>query len=265
MNSIGPYLVRIKDEPSRKSGRLVTWLRTFLLLVGLCGVGYYGYSLGNQYLYQAYQNWAFDQQIAGRPAVTVIDYLREQTPLGAVLRPATEEARSARSPVDQPADVVRPIAGALLGRVEIPRLNLSAMVREGVDADTLSHAVGHVPSTSFAGDRGNFAIAAHRDTLFRGLKDIHSGDTVIFETPKERYAYQVFSTKIVRPSEVSVLRPDGGFSSSTKGHLVEVANRSSRLLTMITCYPFYYVGSAPQRFIVQARLVSSEAREGQAD
>jgi sortase A len=182
-----------------------------------------------------------------------------------VLRPATPEARSTPQPVDQSVTTVRPIAGALLGRIEIPRLNLSAMVREGVDAATLSRAVGHVPSTSLAGDRGNFAIAAHRDTLFRGLKDIRSGDTVIFETSLQRYSYQVFSTRIVRPSEVSVLRPDGGFSSSVNGHLTEVADRPSRLLTMITCYPFYYVGSAPQRFIVQARLVSSAARESQPD
>jgi sortase A len=254
MNSSGPRLVRIRAERTRTGKGLVTWLRSLLLLIGLCGVGYYGYSLANQYVYQTYQNWAFDQQIAGRPAVTFLDYLREQTPFGAVLRPAPSHTNSTDQ-VEQSAAPVRPAPGALLGRIEVPRLQLSAMVREGVDADTLSRAVGHVPSTSLAGDRGNFAIAAHRDTLFRGLKNIRSGDTVIFETPKERYLYQVFSTRIVRPSEVSVLRPDGGLPTSPGVHLVRVAGHPTGLLTMITCYPFYYVGSAPQRFIVQARLV----------
>jgi sortase A len=264
MRPTGPILVRVKGRRPQRKGRLLAWLRTLLLLGGICCVGYYGYALGNQYLYQAYQNWAFDQQITGRPAVTFLDYLREQTPFGAVLRPPPQPAEPTPPSLQQPAPV-RPAAGSLLGRVEIPRLNLSAMVREGVDVDTLSRAVGHVPSTSLPGESGNFAIAAHRDTLFRGLKDIRNGDVVTFETPKERYSYEVFFTRIVKPSEVSVLRPDGGFSTSRNAALVQVANRPSHLLTMITCYPFYYLGSAPQRFIVQARLISSSARRGEAD
>jgi sortase A len=130
-----------------------------------------------------------------------------------------------------------------MGRVEIPRLNLSAIVRQGVQQSTLSHAVGHVPSTQGPGAVGNFAIAAHRDTLFRALKDIKAGDTVTFQSTGGTFDYQVISTEIVKPTDVSVLRPDG----------------SQKLLTMITCYPFYYVGSAPQRFIVTARLLKESA------
>ena len=129
----------------------------------------------------------------------------------------------------------------MIGRVVIPRLGLRSVVREGADENTLRRAVGHVPSTQMAGNVGNFAIAAHRDTLFRSLKDIKLGDRVSFESPQGTFDYRVISTKIVKPSDVSVLKPQG----------------NEKLLTMITCYPFYYVGSAPKRFIVTAQLDSS--------
>ena len=95
----------------------------------------------------------------------------------------------------------------------------------------------------------NFAIAAHRDTLFRALKDIRQDDLISFQTTEATYTYQVAATKIVKPSDVSVLRADGGGL---------VGSTSKPLLTMITCYPFYYVGAAPKRFIVEARLVSEK-------
>jgi sortase A len=134
---------------------------------------------------------------------------------------------------------MHPVQGSVLGRVEISRLNLSAIVREGVDDATLSRAVGHLPSTALPGETGNFAIAAHRDTLFRALKDIQKDDQVSFESESGTYTYKVVSTKIVKPSDVSVLGPQG----------------DAKLLTMITCYPFYYVGSAPNRFVVQAKEI----------
>lgn len=226
-------------------------LRGLLLILGLGGVGYYGYALSDQYIYQAYENWAFDQQIAGRQGVTFSDYLRDETPFGflagsAPAKPATVTPATARL-AEQP--LARPAEGSMLGRVEIGRLNISAIVREGVDANTLSTAVGHVPSTALPGQIGNFAIAAHRDTLFRALKDIKQDDLVTFQSPSGTYSYKVVATKIVKPSDVSVLRSDGGGIISTDDAT------SRRLLTMITCYPFYYVGAAPKRFIVEAELV----------
>jgi sortase A len=190
--------------------------RIALVIIGLSCLGYFGYTWAYQTIYQSYQNWAFEQKIAGRPTTSM--------PL--------------------PAD------GSVIGRVAIDRLNLSAVVRQGVDAETLKEAVGHVPSTALPGQTGNFAIAAHRDTLFRALKDIRMGDVITFQSATGEYQYEVVATKIVKPTDVSVLRPDGGDVSKVKTDA-----RPTKLLTMITCYPFYFVGSAPERFIVQAKLV----------
>jgi sortase A len=246
--------------------RFLRGLRGLLLLLGLCGVGYYGYTLADQYVYQAYENWAFDQQIAGRPGVTFSDYVRERTPFGFLVGPApARPAVSTTAPAaPSEAPIVRPAEGALLGRVEIGRLNLSAIVREGVDAKTLSSAVGHVPSTALPGQLGNFAIAAHRDTLFRALKDIHKDDLVTFQSPAATYSYKVVATKIVVPSDVSVLRSDGGGIIPADDPPGQAAV-PSRLLTMITCYPFYYVGAAPKRFIVEAELVSNNPSSSPGD
>ncbi len=239
-------------------------LQLCLLALGLAGVGYYTYTLVDEHVYQSFQNWAFDQGIAGRANVTFTDYLSERTLLGFLIRgnqpsaaqvpPATTEMPDA---VQRPtmAAPTRPAHGAMLGRLEIPRLHLSAMVREGIDDKILRVAVGHVPATALAGQRGNFAIAAHRDTLFRALKDIGSGDLVRFELPDgNAYQYRVAATQIVKPSDISVLRSDGGGLITDGGS----AHGMPKLLTMITCYPFSYVGSAPKRFIVEARLMENE-------
>jgi sortase A len=248
------YNVRRRINARARSPRSVLgWMRLFFLAVGLCGLAYYGYTLANQYLYQAYENWAFDQSIAGRRA-TLTDWLMQTTPLGELVGyrqpPLVKPLPAAKAPGGEQSAVPPPVLpeGALLGRVEIPRLNLAAIVKQGVSQATLSSAVGHVPSTQAAGEVGNFAIAAHRDTLFRALKDIRIGDEIDFQSTNGAFDYQVISTRIVKPSDVSVLRPQG----------------SEHLLTMITCYPFYYVGSAPKRFIVTARLVSHNAASRQS-
>ena len=243
-----------------RDGRALRMLRLILLVIGIPCAGYFCYTLGDQYVYQAYENWVFDLQIAGHRNVSFADFIREQTPFGFVLGKAAPKpvvhppTRAARTEPEQPAAPAPPPEGALLGRIEVKRLNLSAMVRQGVDAKMLSVAVGHVPSTALAGQIGNFAVAAHRDTLFRGLKEIRKGDLVTFQSKTGAYTYQVLATKIVKPSDVSVLRADGG------GLIPELAGSGSpeRLLTMITCYPFYYVGAAPKRFIVQARLAPDQ-------
>jgi sortase A len=118
------------------------------------------------------------------------------------------------------------------------------MVREGTGEKTLGLALGHIPGTSLPGQKGNVGVAGHRDTLFRGLREIGKNDLIQFETFEGNYAYRVETTEIVRPQDVSVLN-----------------TREYPELTLVTCYPFHYVGSAPQRFIVKARQVSRSQTE----
>ena len=121
----------------------------------------------------------------------------------------------------------------------VPRLKLSTPVIEGDDDSTLDRAVGHLPDTPLPWEDGNSAIAGHRDGLFRPLKDLKVGDEIRFRSTREEFRYKVTRTRIVQPDDVSVLEP-----------------RSRDALTLITCYPFYYVGAAPQRFIVHAERVT---------
>ena len=141
------------------------------------------------------------------------------------------------------ANVARPplalAPGTVIGRVEIPRVGVSAMVREGDDVKTLRRAVGHVPGTALPGERGNAALAGHRDTFFRGLRDIRRGDEILVATRQGDVRYVVRSTRVVEPSEVSVLAPT-----------------AKSALTLVTCYPFNYIGAAPRRFIVRAELAN---------
>ena len=127
-----------------------------------------------------------------------------------------------------------------LGILRIPKINVEVPVLEGTDDLSLNRGVGHVTGTGNPGQDGNVAIAGHRDGFFRGLKDVVLGDKVEFVTPRRTETYVIDRITIVRPSDVSVLQP-----------------RSHPSLTLITCYPFYFIGSAPQRYIVQASVVES--------
>jgi sortase A len=133
-----------------------------------------------------------------------------------------------------------PAPTGLIGRLDIPRLDISVMVMEGDDARTLKTAVGHLPDTALPWEAGNSAIAGHRDTFFRPLKDIRTGDEIRLTSPRGEFVYRVRSTRIVSPQDLSVLAPT---AAST--------------LTLVTCYPFYYVGAAPKRFIVQAEPLAT--------
>jgi sortase A len=127
--------------------------------------------------------------------------------------------------------------GDVVGRLEIPRLSLSTVVFEGADEDVLERGAGHVPGSALPGDRGNTVLAAHRDTFFRPLRGIRTGDMVKIHTPRRDNVYVVESARVVEPDEVDVLNPT-----------------PEPALTLITCYPFRYVGPAPERFVVRAVL-----------
>jgi sortase A len=129
-----------------------------------------------------------------------------------------------------------------LAVLQIPKIHLAAPLLDGTDPRTLNHAVGRIPGTAWPGGPGNLGIAGHRDSFFRGLKDIKAGDTIELETLKGTDTYIVDQIEIVTPDDVDVLRP-----------------RSVPSLTLVTCYPFYFIGSAPKRFIVKASLTQQTA------
>jgi sortase A len=127
--------------------------------------------------------------------------------------------------------------GETVAKLSIPRLGADLYVVEGTDDGDLRLGPGHMPGTALPGEKGNCVIAGHRDTHFRVLRNIRDGDEITLETPEGRFVYTVDGTQIVKPTNVSSLAPS-----------------KSGVLHLITCYPFYFLGHAPQRFIVDAKL-----------
>jgi sortase A len=125
--------------------------------------------------------------------------------------------------------------GELLGKLTIARIGLSAVVLEGDDEQTLRHAVGHIPGTSLPDAACNVALAGHRDTFFRNLGSLRENDVIVLETRNGTHRYRVATTEIVDPADVAILQSSG-----------------RPTLTLVTCYPFYYIGPAPRRFVVIA-------------
>lgn len=161
-------------------------------------------------------------------------------------RLATESLKSAPTSMGSTSviavrDRTSPASG-VIGRLTIPAANVDAIVTEGVDDPTLRRAVGHIPNTALPGEPGNVALAGHRDTFFRGLEKLELGDPIQLVTTAGTYDYVVEDLRIVEPTETQVL-----------------ASGSTSTLTLITCYPFRYIGTAPQRFIVRASEVGRPA------
>jgi len=136
-------------------------------------------------------------------------------------------------------------APAPLAVLRIPKIRLEVPVLPGTDDRILDRAVGHIEGTALPGTDGNSGIAGHRDGFFRGLKDIVPGDAIELDTLDGKEAYRVERTWVVDPEDVSVLDPT-----------------STPVLTLVTCYPFYFVGSAPRRFIVRALRVTEKPFPG---
>ena len=151
---------------------------------------------------------------------------------------AFEESLQAASSGLAPTDGRSP-SGSVMGRLEIPSVNLSVMVLEGVGESELRLGAGHVPGTAFPGETGNVGIAGHRDTFFRPLRKIREHDVITLTTLQGTSRYRVEAIWITRPDDTAVLQ-----------------SSSESVLTLVTCHPFSYIGSAPDRFIVRARRVS---------
>jgi sortase A len=131
------------------------------------------------------------------------------------------------------------VEGEVIGEILAPRLGLDAIVVQGESRANLRRAVGHLTKSALPGARGNVTLAGHRDTFFRPLRGVRVGDEIQFKTPEQSFEYLVESIEVVEPTSIQVLE-------ATAGHD----------LTLITCFPFHYVGPAPKRFIVRAREVN---------
>lgn len=173
---------------------------------------------------------------AGGGAARAVEYQRRQT--AQLTRTAAEGATAARDDA-----VAKQNAKALIGRLELPSVGLSAVVAEGDDDETLEVAVGHLPDTPLPWQEGNAALAGHRDTFFRPLRRVTLGDEIRFITPYGTFRYRVTGRSVVAPSELWVLAPS-----------------PAAALTLITCYPFDVIGPAPQRFVIHAARIAEEPR-----
>jgi LPXTG-site transpeptidase (sortase) family protein len=138
-------------------------------------------------------------------------------------------------PAEHPAAAAGPLAV-----LKIPKIHLEVPILEGTDDPALDYGAGHVEGTALPGEVGNVAIAGHRDGFFRGLKDIVVGDTMELETVRGSESFVVQNIWLVTPNDVWVLDPT-----------------PTESITLVTCYPFYFVGSAPQRYIVRATRAPS--------
>jgi sortase A len=196
---------------------LLRWSRRALFCIGVALLGYCVFVLVDARRFQAREN-------------QVLDRLLDE-------KVAKLDLASPSPSIEIPVAVT---AGGLIGRIEIPRLGLSEVVMEGSDASTLRRAVGHVPGTPLPGQEGNTAITGHRDTFFRPLRKIRPDDLIKLTTLQGEFLYRVVSTGIVDPGDVEVLDSTG-----------------RQELTLVTCYPFYFVGTAPHRFIVRAERVTA--------
>lgn len=207
----------------------LTVVRYFLLALAIACLGLYGYAYLGRVRYQTYESREFDRTL-DRGAAAALASDDQVTPAGPVWRSSRKYVSSSRLPSPT----------ALIGRLSVPRLRMSAMVREGIDRNTLQLAIGHIPATALPGQAGNVGVAGHRDTFFRGLKDLRTMDEIHFSTLGGDFKYVVESLTVVEPDNVGVLAPS-----------------SENVLTLVTCYPFSYIGPAPRRFVVRARQVPS--------
>lgn len=198
-------------------------LQDALLVLGVTCLGYYGYQTAEAHNFQQEQTAAFE---------ALLDSNAIPNAAAAVASPAAAPPRIARA--------APKVADGVVALLDIPRLKLSTPVMSGDGDDVLDVAVGHLPDTPMPWEAGNTAFAAHRDGLFRSLRNIRVGDEVRVRSAQGDFVYRVRETKIVMPDDLSVLAPT-----------------ETQTVTLITCYPFNFVGHAPKRFVVHAERIDA--------
>jgi sortase A len=231
-----------KSSPAMFRRILIRCASALLFLVGISALGYCAYvSLDARYFQNA-QSRQFDQALNDARSAAANDPAVHATGVG------KDSAASPLMPVFAGADRATPRTSSPiasdsvpLGRIEIPAIGLTSMIQEGTARLTLQRGVGHIQGTSLPGQSGNVGLAGHRDTFFRKLRFIHVDDEIKVSTLTGVFWYRVDLISIVEPQDSQVLRDTGG-----------------DFLTLVTCYPFGFIGPAPKRFVVRALRVSPE-------
>ena len=208
-----PVLTNLRAGKRDRAHLWLRWGGRVLISAGLFSLGYVGLVFVQAKLYDSDA-----QQFVSRPL------------------PDSQGGLSPQPEVQPPESSL--IEGQILGHLEISSLGVSAAVLQGTTSRTLRHGVGHIHGTAFPGAPGNSALAGHRDTFFRALKDVHEGDEIELKTPTASTRYLVDWARVVSPEDNSALDP----------------TRESAL-TLVTCYPFYFIGAAPERFVVRAHRI----------
>src|SRR5678815_2181820 len=195
MGTLNPIRLELDDRglaPGRRAARSrrgrLRWAERLLLLVGIVCVGYFLYTYTEAWLYQAFEDRELDKILNDTAATGTAG-----------------TAPEAVSPAPRTVPRRTFAAGSTVGRIEIPRLGVSAVIRAGSDARTLRLAVGYIPGTALPGDPGNLGLAGHRDTFFRRLRDINPDDEIRIVTEDGVFTYHVERTTIVMPEDVWVL------------------------------------------------------------
>lgn len=205
----------------RRGARLLRRLEGLLVVVGIALLAWCALLVADASIYQRIARRSLE--IASRAAAPPLP----PAPTAIPTRPLPVRATTVRN-------------GAPIAEISIPRVDLSAVVLHGSDDQTLRRGPGHLENTALPGDTGNVVIAGHRDSFFRPLRDVQLGDDVFLETPRGRFQYQVTAMQVVRSGDLTVLE-----------------QTNEEVLTLVTCYPFWVLGDAPDRFIVRASRVNT--------
>lgn len=221
------------------------WIERAFLGAGMVCLSLFGAATLHGRVGQAYASWSFDRALEGRPATTAA-FLAHVAGASPDISLASQVGADTRKDWSAQRVLAFERAEAAagrkppIGRLEIPSLDLAVMVLDGTDEPTLNRAVGRIAGTAMPGEIGNVGIAGHRDGWFRALRNVSPGEEIVLRTLDGRYRYRVEEIEIVDPGDTSVLEP----------------TRAARL-TLVTCYPFYWMGNAPQRYIVKAELIDA--------
>lgn len=232
-------VVRVRAASFKR--RFVALAADSLILAGVCALLVWAWGLSEGTIYQYVQGVQFARSVAGDGAGVVAgSTASEPRP-----RPAEPSESNLKAPVVGPLRPMAPSLASLfgqdpqlIGRLDAPGIDLSVMIREGIDDDTLRKAAGHLPSSALPGEPGNLVLLGHRDTFFRPLRGIQRGDSLTIRTKTGQFTYVVDSLEVTGPDSI------------------KIEQSAEPVATLITCFPFKYIGSAPRRFVVHARLAA---------